>query len=146
MRRWGRYQRSISRDARDGADPPHASRTTLLMVAAVLGLLMAFTAVLDSAYRRTQLSRAEARYREGMELASAGRHAGAAEDFRVALLYEPDDPRFPNQRPAESHAGPHRRGRWPEQRSDRRLSPRDLRLLACSAESASAWPGSGCVK
>ena len=71
-----------------------ASRTTLLMVAAVLVLLMAFTAVLDSAYRRTRLSRAEARYRAGMELASAGRHSGAAEDFRVALLYEPDDPRF----------------------------------------------------
>ena len=147
MRRWGRYQRSISRDARDGADPPHASRTTLLMVAAVLGLLMAFTAVLDSAYRRTQLSRAEARYREGMELASAGRHAGAAEDFRVALLYEPDDPRFPNQRPAESHAGPHRRadgrnneaiddyhraifGYWPVRRNLRRRG----RALAASSD------------
>jgi tetratricopeptide (TPR) repeat protein len=71
-----------------------ASRTTILTVAVVLVLLTAFTAALDGAYRRTRLSRAEARYRAGMALASAGHNEEAAEDFRVALLYEHDDPRY----------------------------------------------------
>jgi tetratricopeptide (TPR) repeat protein len=71
-----------------------ASRTTMLTVAAALVLLTAFTAALDGAYRRTRLSRAEARYLEGMKLASAGHNAEAAENFRVAMLYEHDSPRY----------------------------------------------------
>lgn len=71
-----------------------ASRTTMVTVAVALVLLMAFTAALNGAYRRTRLSRAEARYREGMKFAAAGRNADAAEDFRAALLYEHDNPRY----------------------------------------------------
>jgi tetratricopeptide (TPR) repeat protein len=71
-----------------------ASRTTVLVVATALVLLMAFTAALDGAYRRTRLSRAEDSYRRGTELASAGRNAEAAEDFRAAMLYAHDDPRY----------------------------------------------------
>jgi len=71
-----------------------ASRTTLFTVATALVLLMAFTAAFNGAYRRTRLSRAEARFRQGVELASAGHNADAAEDFREALLYEHDNPRY----------------------------------------------------
>jgi tetratricopeptide (TPR) repeat protein len=66
----------------------------MLWVAAALVLLLAITAALNGAYRRTRRSRAEARFRAGIELASAGRNADAADDFRVAMLYEHDDPRY----------------------------------------------------
>jgi tetratricopeptide (TPR) repeat protein len=70
------------------------SWTALVYTGTALVLLAATTAALNGAYRRTRLSRAEARYRAGMALASAGRHADAADDFRVAMLYEHDDPRY----------------------------------------------------
>jgi tetratricopeptide (TPR) repeat protein len=71
-----------------------ASLTAMLWVATALVLLGALTAALDGVYRRARLSRAEASYREGVRLASAGRDADAAEDFRAALLYEHDSRRY----------------------------------------------------
>jgi tetratricopeptide (TPR) repeat protein len=71
-----------------------ASRAAVLTVLAALVLLVVITAVLNGAYRRTRLSRAEARYRAGSQLASEGRNVDAAEDFRVAMLYEHDNPRY----------------------------------------------------
>ncbi len=65
-----------------------------MSVAIALTLLFAITIAYSSAYGRTRLSRAEDRYREGLKLAAAGRNADAAEDFRAALLYEHDDPRY----------------------------------------------------
>jgi tetratricopeptide (TPR) repeat protein len=71
-----------------------ASRTVILAAGAALVLLFAATSLLNGAYRRTRLSRAEARYREGLQWAAQGRDTDAAEDFRAALLYEHDDPRY----------------------------------------------------
>lgn len=66
----------------------------MLSAGIALVLLFAITIFLNGAYRRTRLSRAEARYDEGIAFAAQGRNAEAAEDFRAALLYEHDNPRY----------------------------------------------------
>jgi thioredoxin-like negative regulator of GroEL len=63
-------------------------RGALLSAAAAAVLLFSFTTVLNSAYRNTRRSRAEARYRHGMALFGAGHYPEAADDFRAALTYE----------------------------------------------------------
>ena len=66
----------------------------MVWAAIALVTLFTITVFLNRAYHRTRLSRAEGSYRTGERLAGAGRNAEAAEDFRAALLYEHDDPRY----------------------------------------------------
>lgn len=73
---------------------PATTRGATLLVAAVFVLLFAFTTVLNSAYHNTRDSRAEARYRDGSELASQGKWAQAEQEFRAALVYAHNDQRF----------------------------------------------------
>ena len=73
---------------------PATTRGAILSVAAVLVLLFSFTTALDSAYRNTRLSRAEARYRSGEGFAAQGKNAEAEEEFRAALTYVHDDTRY----------------------------------------------------
>lgn len=63
-------------------------RGALLSAAVAVVLLFSFTTALNSAYRNTRRSRAEARYQHGMALFAAGHYADAADDFRAALTYE----------------------------------------------------------
>ncbi|HEV2446524.1 MAG TPA: tetratricopeptide repeat protein, partial [Candidatus Sulfopaludibacter sp.] len=70
------------------------SRGVAVSVTAAAVFLFAFTTALNSAYRATRQSRAEARYQEGQALFSAGRYEDAAEEFRAALTYVHADSRF----------------------------------------------------
>ena len=70
---------------------PTTSREAVLSVAVATVLLFAATTVLNNAYRGTRRARAERQYRAGVQLASAGRNAQAADDFRAALVYEHDN-------------------------------------------------------
>ena len=63
-------------------------RGALLSAAVAAVLLFSFTTLLNSAYRNTRRSRAEARYHHGMTLFADGQYAEAADDFRAALTYE----------------------------------------------------------
>ena len=73
---------------------PATTRGATLSVAVVLISLFAFTTVLNSAYHGTRQSRGEARYRSGLELANAGKNVEAVEEFRAALTYVHNDPRY----------------------------------------------------
>jgi tetratricopeptide (TPR) repeat protein len=61
-------------------------------VAAALVLLLTGTTLLTHAWRAARVSRAQARYREGVARAAEGRNAEAAEAFREALAYSHDEP------------------------------------------------------
>ena len=71
-----------------------ASLAAMVSVAAALVALLAVTVLLDRAYRAARLSRAQGRYQEGLKLAAQRRDAEAAEDFRAALIYAHDDPKY----------------------------------------------------
>jgi tetratricopeptide (TPR) repeat protein len=73
---------------------PATTRGATISVGVVLVLLFAFTTALNSAYHATRQGRAEARYRSGLELAGAGNNNGAVEEFRAALTYVHNDPRY----------------------------------------------------
>ncbi len=73
---------------------PATTRGATLPVAVALVLLFSFTAALNSAYHNTRQSRAEARYQAGESLAAAGKRTEAAEEFRAALTYVHNDPRY----------------------------------------------------
>ncbi len=65
-----------------------------MLVGAALIVLFILISLLSSAYHGTRRSRAEDRYRAGVQLTDAGKNAQAAEDFRAALVYEHDDPKY----------------------------------------------------
>jgi len=73
---------------------PATSRGAALAVAGSLALLMIATVLLSRAYVHTRISRAEALYDEGIQLAGHGHSAQAAEDFRAALVYEHNNEKY----------------------------------------------------
>ncbi|MDE3166793.1 MAG: tetratricopeptide repeat protein [Acidobacteriota bacterium] len=75
-------------------EPWTTGRGAIVWVAAALFLLFTFISILNNAYHHTRRNRAEARYLEGLRLAGAGRNQEAEEDFRAALVYEHDDPKY----------------------------------------------------
>lgn len=66
----------------------------MVWVGIALIVLFVFISFLSRAYHNTRRSRAEARFREGITLAAQGKNESAAEDFRAALVYEHDDPKY----------------------------------------------------
>lgn len=60
----------------------------------VLVLAFTVTAFLSSAYRRARVSQGHRHYDIGQSLASAGNLEGAAEEYRKALLFLPDEPEY----------------------------------------------------
>ncbi len=73
---------------------PATTRGAAIPVAAVLLVLFSATAALSTAYHATRRNRAEARFTTGMELAKEGKNAQAVEEFRAALTYVHNDPRY----------------------------------------------------
>lgn len=70
------------------------SRGALITVAAVLVSLFTFTTLLTSTYRSARRSRAQARYERGMQLGSKGKNEQASGEFRAALAFAHDEPRY----------------------------------------------------
>jgi tetratricopeptide (TPR) repeat protein len=75
-------------------DPRTTTRGAVVWVGVALIILFTLIAFLNRAYHATRRSRAEDRYRAGVQLAQKGQDAQAAEDFRAALVYEHDDPKY----------------------------------------------------
>lgn len=76
---------------------PEGSSTlgkAILTVGVVALSLFGLITVLDHTYHTTRHGRAEDRYRDGMKLAMSGKLGNAVEDFRAALVYEHDDPKY----------------------------------------------------
>lgn len=78
----------------DTAESRITTRGAIVWVGIALIVLFVFISFLSRAYHGTRRSRAEARYREGTSLAQQGKNEQAAEDFRAALVYEHDDPKY----------------------------------------------------
>lgn len=65
-------------------------RATTLVVLALL-IALALTAAASSAYRRERAVLGERHYRTGLSLAASGLNDQATEEFRKALLFQPDN-------------------------------------------------------
>jgi tetratricopeptide (TPR) repeat protein len=78
----------------DTVESRTTARGAVVLVGAALIVLFILISLLSSAYHGTRRSRAEDRYKAGVRLADAGKNAQAAEDFRAALIYEHDDPKY----------------------------------------------------
>ncbi len=85
---------TISSLPADTAEPRTTTRGAIVWVGVALIVLFVFITFLSRAYHNTRRSRAEGRYREGIELAQQGKNDRAADDFRAALVYEHDDPKY----------------------------------------------------
>ncbi len=77
-----------------GRVTPATTRGATLSAAAALVLLFLFTWPVNNAYRNTRQARAEARFHAGEALAARGQNAAAEEEFRAALTYMHNDPRY----------------------------------------------------
>jgi tetratricopeptide (TPR) repeat protein len=73
---------------------PATNRGAIFSVALALLLLFAFTTALNSAYRNTRAGRGEERYKTGIELSGHREYERAAEEFRAALTYVHNEPRY----------------------------------------------------
>ncbi len=78
----------------DTNEPRTTARGAFVGVGVALFILFILITLLSRAYHNTRRSRAEERYREGVHQADKGRNVQAADDFRAALVYEHDDPKY----------------------------------------------------
>jgi predicted Zn-dependent protease len=78
----------------DTAEPQTTVRGAIVWVGVALIVLFSLITLLSRAYHDTRRSRAEDRYRHGVQEAEKGRNVQAADDFRAALVYEHDDPKY----------------------------------------------------